>query len=284
MSEPGGAFRSRRREGRRGRGIWLGAIVLLLAGLAAYLYLARGSRETPVRSGQEYAAGAPGPRLSPEPTLAPEGPATGEPPPTAAAPAPLPELERSDPGVREELGRLSSRRELATWLVSQDLLRRFVAAVDNVAQGESPKPQLDMLAPDEGFRVLERGERIVVDPSSYRRYDAVADVFSSVDARAVARAYELWKSLIEEAYRELGYPEQRFDETLRRAIERLLATPVLLEQAELTPLVLTYGYRAPELEGLSEAEKQFLRMGPRNVRQVQAKLREIAVALGIPVA
>jgi hypothetical protein len=37
----------------------------------------------------------------------------------------------------------------------------------------------------------------------------------------------------------------------------------------------------PRLEELTAAQKQLLRMGPRNVRLIQAKLREIGSALGM---
>ena len=43
-----------------------------------------------------------------------------------------------------------------------------------------------------------------------------------------------------------------------------------------------YGYADPKLEAMPAAQKQLLRMGPENARAVQAKLREIALALGIP--
>jgi len=36
------------------------------------------------------------------------------------------------------------------------------------------------------------------------------------------------------------------------------------------------------LEGLTAAQKQLLRTGPRNVRIIQSSLRQIALALGIP--
>ena len=36
------------------------------------------------------------------------------------------------------------------------------------------------------------------------------------------------------------------------------------------------------LEGLTAAQKQLLRMGPRNVRIIKDKLRRIALALGVP--
>ena len=37
----------------------------------------------------------------------------------------------------------------------------------------------------------------------------------------------------------------------------------------------------PALENLAPAQKQLMRMGPRNTKIIQAKLREIATALGI---
>jgi hypothetical protein len=42
-----------------------------------------------------------------------------------------------------------------------------------------------------------------------------------------------------------------------------------------------YGFADPKLESLTAAEKQLLRTGPGNTRVVQAKLREIARALGL---
>ena len=45
---------------------------------------------------------------------------------------------------------------------------------------------------------------------------------------------------------------------------------------------IVYAYADPRLEGLSPAQKQLLRMGPENVKAIQAKLREIAAVLQIP--
>jgi hypothetical protein len=43
-----------------------------------------------------------------------------------------------------------------------------------------------------------------------------------------------------------------------------------------------YAFENPRIERLTAAQKQLARMGPRNVRTIQGKLREIALALGIP--
>ena len=37
-----------------------------------------------------------------------------------------------------------------------------------------------------------------------------------------------------------------------------------------------------ELEGLSQAQKHLLRMGPENILRINSKLRELAQALDIP--
>jgi hypothetical protein len=54
---------------------------------------------------------------------------------------------------------------------------------------------------------------------------------------------------------------------------------VLAEEAALAPHATVLRYADPALEALTPAQKQLLRTGPRNVRLVQAKLRELQAAL-----
>ena len=57
-----------------------------------------------------------------------------------------------------------------------------------------------------------------------------------------------------------------------------------MDCVELVPAVRSYHFADPALEALSPAQKQLLRLGPGNARRVQAKLRELAPALGLDVA
>jgi hypothetical protein len=120
-----------------------------------------------------------------------------------------------------------------------------------------------------------------VDPRSYDRYSAIGDAIASLEPAAAARLYATLKPRIEEAHRDLGSPDQSFDRTLERAIVALLETPVADAAARLTPTGVGYAYADDRLESLTAAQKQLLRMGPRNVRIIKARLREIALALGI---
>jgi hypothetical protein len=215
----------------------------------------------------------------------------------AATPTPVPEptptleerlssrlsgttLATSDTVVRELASEISSHPKLAAWLVNEDLVRRFVASVDNIASGVSPQAHLDFLRPKEGFEVDERPNGVlVIEDDSYARYDLVAQVFASLDTDGTVALYRELKPLIDEAYAEIGPADARFDDRLDRAFDRLLAVPVLEEPAQVEQLVVTYAWADDKLEALSGAQRHFLRMGPDNVRLIQDKLRELRAAL-----
>lgn len=101
--------------------------------------------------------------------------------------------------------------------------------------------------------------------------------------RGTAELYRRLRPLFEEAYRDLGFRQGSFDGALARAVESLLAVSVPDGPIEVVPAgANAYEYRDPELEELSPARKHLLRMGPENARRVQAKLRELAEALELP--
>lgn len=192
------------------------------------------------------------------------------------------ELDQSDEILRGLAGGLSPHQILGSWLGSQNLIRRFVAAVDNIANGLSPRPQIDFFAPKGEFRVIRRSNQYYVDPRGYDRYNLVADVFSSLDVNKTIELYRQAKPLIQEAYAELGYPDQDFDDTLAGAIVELLKVPVVQGDMLLERKVISYAIADPGLENLSDAQKYLLRMGPENIRKIQSMLRGLGTALKIP--
>ncbi len=194
----------------------------------------------------------------------------------------LPSLKESDEWFRKRIKDFWSYPKLAEWLKVNDLIRRITAAVDNIADGQSPRPHLKFLAPGKGFSVVKKREKLCLNPQGYRRYDLVADAFASLDANGAVRIFRELKSLFQEAYRELGYPNEDFQDTLIRAIRELLGTPLVEGDIVLEQAVVTYQMADEDLENLSDAQKHLLRMGPQNTRKIQNKLWEIAVALDVP--
>lgn len=251
---------------------WLIALVLVLVLLAlgAWYFYFRQPAE---------------PEVTPEalpPTEQPAREPTPEPATDAEEEIELPPLEASDAIVRRLVGELSSHPRIASWLATDELVRKFVATVDNVARGESPRPHLLTAAPDRPFSVEERDGDLVIDPASYHRFDTLVEAFTALEPEGTARLYERLQPLIEEAYRKQGYPQADFDRTLARAIAQLLETPVVEGPVRLVEETERYEYANPRLEELSPAQKDLLRTGPENVRRIQAQLRELAAALGIP--
>jgi hypothetical protein len=196
---------------------------------------------------------------------------------------PFPPLAESDTLASELVRGLSSNPRLASWLANGSVVRRFVAVVDNVADGESPKPHVPFLAPEGEFRTATiRRDRVVIDPRSYDRYDALADAIASLDTRGSVELYRQLRPLTDEAYGELGRSDRSFDDALRSAIRRVLATPLVEGDVELVPRVISFGFDDPRLQGLGPVEKHLVRLGPRNLRIVQERVRAFALELGIP--
>jgi hypothetical protein len=193
----------------------------------------------------------------------------------------LPALDASDTLVRELLAQLSQHPRWAAWLVPEDLVRRFVTTVVNVAGGDSPRSQLDFLAPADSFRVRESDERTVIAPESYGRYDRLTEVFVSLDTEVAARLYRGLHPLFEEAYRELGLTARTFDGSLAMAMGNLLAVEVPGGDMEVVQYEAVYEFRDRRLEASTPAEKHLLRLGPENAGRVQQKVRELAGAVGI---
>ena len=82
--------------------------------------------------------------------------------------------------------------------------------------------------------------------------------------RAALSLYATLKPRIEEAYRELGYPDASFDAALERAIVSLLETPVRSRPTRLRLQGIGYAFADPHDEALTGAQKQLLRMDRKN--------------------
>lgn len=228
---------------------------------------------------------------APEAAAAAAGAAGGE---TAGAKGPmvipLPakvELENSDAMFREKAKGLSASPLFAQWLMSEDLLRRAAAAVFCVADGVSPRESLSFMAPRRKFAAKRSGGRLFVDPKSYARYDAAAAAVESIDVRAAAVLIQSLDPWFQAAADELSSPSRKFQAALLKAIGSLLQTPVVERDIPLQEKVVSFAM-APmpdlQLEELNPAQKHLLRMGPKNTVKIQAKLRELALALGAPEA
>ena len=171
--------------------------------------------------------------------------------------------DEGDDGLfRAAVGRLSTHPELASYLVNDRLLRRFVRAVDAIAGGYSPSDEIEFLRPSRPFFVREDEGRLVIASGTYRRYDIVTDVFTSLDSDGAIELYRQFRPRLEAIYREVGWANDDFDTRLREAVDHLLEVTTSSGQVEVEQRAIVYAYADDRFENLTGAQKHFLRMGP----------------------
>ena len=189
--------------------------------------------------------------------------------------------DEGDDGLfRAAAGRLSTHPALASYLVNDRLLRRFVRAVDAMAGGYSPSDEIEFLRPSRPFVVREDEDRLVIASGTYRRYDVVTDVFTSLDSDKAIELYKQFRPRLEAIYQEIGWANEDFDTRLCEAVDHLLEVTTSSGQVEVEQRAIVYAYAEDRFENLTGAQKHFLRMGPRNVGAIQGKLRELRDTFG----
>ncbi len=251
---------------RDNKAVWIGStLFVVVIGAGIFFY--------------QFAAKAPAPVAPPPAVPAPAAAPAAPPPPPAE---PLPKLEDSDAFIRGRAAALSSDPAFAAWLKTDDLLPRFAAAVNMIARGKVPKDALSFLAPRKKFAVRRDGESFFLDPRGYARYDAAADALASVDAAGAAALFLKYRPLCQEAYAGLGERMADVADGISAAVRELQTAPVVEGRVPLKEKGLVYAFADDSLERLSPAQKQLVRMGPKNQRKIQDKLGELLRALGTP--
>jgi len=187
-----------------------------------------------------------------------------------------------DDALRSVMVGISAHPQWMSWVVTDDLLSRFVLAVEAVADGYSPTEELGFMAARSPFIVREDEGRLVIAAGTFRRYNLAVDVLASVDADGAVAVFRELEPEIEEIRRDLVWHRGDFEDRLRVAIDHLLAVEVPAGPIEVERRTTTYAYAADEYERLSGAQRQLLRMGRENATAVQAKLREVRSAFGWP--
>lgn len=199
---------------------------------------------------------------------------------------PLPALNNSHGSLIENLKSLGSE-SLLSLLVSEELIRKFVLAVNGIQEGKvvydyrpvvSPQPPLVV----ESFNVMVDGNEVSqdrIDNKNFARYEPYVHALALVDADATVNLYKRYYPLLEEAFRELGLKKKNFHSVLIGAIDNILAAPDIQGDLLLLRPKVFYQYADPALEKLPQTHKLMLRMGPENARSVKASLRQLRTRL-----
>lgn len=169
----------------------------------------------------------------------------------AADPA-LPALADSDASALQALHDLLPADALAL-LLREHLIQRVVVHVDNLTLPSLPASAM-ALRPVAGVLAVESTQdgSLQLAAANALRYRVYVEAFSQADMPALAAAYRRFYPLIQQAWRDVGYPDGHFNDRLVAVIDHLLQTP---EPAQ--PLLLgrdergRYRFVDPDLQARS---------------------------------
>lgn len=196
-----------------------------------------------------------------------------------AAAAPLPPLDQSDDMVRTAFFGLNWKPGLSALFLNEEMIRRFVVQVDNIAQGRLIAEQSLFKGLSKDFAAKPKGQGYQLDKANYQRYQPYLDLLESVPPQQVAALYKQFYPLLQAAFLELGYPDQQFDDRLQQAIKVLLSAPEITDEPDLTLSSVHYSFADAETEQLGLAQKQMVRLGLANQQRLKLLLVQYQAVL-----
>lgn len=255
---------------------------LVLVGILLWQFMNSGKPEptTPMVQPEPEVMSAP---PEPQPEQVPAEPAPA--PEAEAQPEPLPELAESDAAALDAAEQLDGG--LSDLLVRDNVIQKSVRAVIGAADGGVVHEYRPVRSPAGQFVVeplkeepsADGAQRYRLSPRNYERYQPYVDMLTSLKPHDVAAAYQRFYPLMEQAYAQHGVEAGSFKSVTLKAIDSLLAAPVLDDEPVLVRPRVYYEFEDQRLESLSATQKLLIRMGPDNTRKIQAALRELRSAI-----
>jgi len=255
---------------RKGPIVWL-VLLMALAASAVFFYLWRQNT-----SQQPPAAPATQP-----PVAAAAEPAIRHPIEDAQGAAasmeskPLPALMVSDTTMQNTLADLFGSASLGKVFYEDAIIHRFVTTVDNLPRKTIPSRNLPVKPIAGPLATSAKDDNISISAENASRYTPYVRMAEAIDPKSLVSAYVHFYPLIQQDYRDLGYPKGYFNDRLIEAIDDLLAAPESKGPLQVVQPKVLYQYADPELEARSAGQRIMMRMGNENAAKVKAKLQEI---------
>ena len=125
------------------------------------------------------------------------------------------------------------------------------------------------------FITAGSGDSLIISPKNAERYTPYMKVVDVFDAKKLVELYVRLYPLFQQAYVDIGYPKDYFNDRLLVVIDDLLVTPDVKEPVKLVQPKVFYEFADPDLEDLSIGQRTLIRIGSKNGTKMKARLREI---------
>jgi hypothetical protein len=106
-------------------------------------------------------------------------------------------------------------------------------------------------------------------------------IAEAVDTKQLVDLYIELYPLLQQQYKELGYPNQKFNELLIKTIDDLLDAPDIKDPIHLRQPIYFYKFEDVDLEDLSIGQKIMIRLGIKYEWLVKIKLTDIKKELNM---
>lgn len=238
------------------------AFVILIGGIAAFLYWQQTPPEVVVKAPPPVLPKAPKPEVS-QVIEAPE-----------VQPA-LPPLAESDSFMLDALAGLIDNPALMKLFHTEKIIRNIVATIDNLTTMKLPLRLMPLKQAAGKFIPAGDEEGQTISPKNAARYTPYVKLAESINTQKLVELYVRLYPLFQQAYAELGYPNQYFNDRLLEVIDDLLESPDVKGPVKLVRPGVFYQFADPEIEALPIGQRILVRIGSKNKAVLIAKLREI---------
>ena len=194
---------------------------------------------------------------------------------------PLPKLADSDSFVIAALAELINNKSLMKFFHTEKIIHNIVATIDSLPRMKLPLKVLPLKQPAGKFMTSGSVDDLVISPQNAARYTPYVQLAEAFDSNKLLDLYVRIYPLFQQAYRELGYPNQYFNDRLVEVLDDLLDAPDIKEPVKLLQPKVLYQYADPDLEELSIGQRILMRTGSKNEARLKVWLVEIKQALSL---
>lgn len=191
------------------------------------------------------------------------------------APPPLPALADSDNFMLDALAVLVNNKSLMKFFHAERIIHNIVATIDNLPRRRAPMSVMPVERAAGKFVTAGAEGDLTISPRNAARYTPYVKIAEAIDAKKMVELYVRLYPLFQQAYEELGYPKNYFNDRLIVALDDLLAAPDIQEPVKLVQPSVYYKYADPDLEGRSIGQRILMRTSSKNETIIKAKLHEI---------
>lgn len=191
----------------------------------------------------------------------------------------LPALSASDDFMASALESLLNNKALMAIFINDQLINNIVVTIDNLPRKQITMRFMPIKKAPGRFLIMESEGQKAIHPDNNTRYASYVNVAASVDAQQLVKLYIQLYPLFQQAYQDLGYPNQDFNDRLMTVLDDLLATPTIAEPIALIQPKHFYLYADPALENRSIGQRILMRIGNENGEIIKAKLAAIQQTL-----